>query len=52
MLQSFRVLSLGEIDQTQIAERCCHGGVIFTEGSGSRLTVSVDLVEAGTEPFV
>ena len=27
-------------------------GVIFTEGSGSRLTVSVDLVEAGTEPFV
>jgi len=27
-------------------------GVIFTEGSGSRLTVSVDLVPAGAEPFV
>ena len=26
-------------------------GVIFTEGSGSRLTVSVDLVPAGSEPF-
>ncbi|WP_129337871.1 transglutaminase family protein [Cellulomonas endophytica] len=27
-------------------------GVIFTEGSGSRLTVQVDLVPAGAEPFV
>ncbi|WP_372594422.1 transglutaminase N-terminal domain-containing protein [Actinotalea sp.] len=26
-------------------------GVIFTEGSGSRLTVSVDLVPSGAEPF-
>ena len=26
-------------------------GVIFTEGSGSRLSVSVDLVPAGAEPF-
>ncbi|WP_456789678.1 transglutaminase family protein [Cellulomonas sp. P5_C5] len=26
-------------------------GVIFTEGSGSRLTVSVDLVPSGSEPF-
>ncbi|MBO3086165.1 transglutaminase family protein [Cellulomonas fengjieae] len=27
-------------------------GVIFTEGSGSRLTVSVDLVPSGTDPFI
>jgi len=27
-------------------------GVIFTEGSGSRLQVSVDLVPSGSEPFV
>nr|WP_246281089.1 transglutaminase family protein [Cellulomonas humilata] len=27
-------------------------GVIFTEGSGSRLTVSVDLVPSGAEPYL
>ena len=35
---------------TTTSRRCA--GSIFTEGSGSRSTVSVDLVPSGSEPFV